>query len=90
MASYARLGLALPEPPTYDVTTQQVIQAFILISRARRYIEGSPLPLTVRDITDVVTAHPIDMPRNILDYIIFALDEIVLSEKQKLKDKPDG
>lgn len=72
------------------MTTQQIIQTFILISRARRYIEGSPLPLTVRDITDVVTAHPIDITRNILDYIVFALDEIVLNERQKLKDKPDS
>lgn len=82
--------MKLPEPPAYDVTTQQIIQAFILISRARRYIEGSLLPLTVRDITDVVTAHPIDIPRNILDYIIFALDEIVLNERQKFKDKPNN
>ena len=42
-----------------------------------------PLPLSVRDITDVVEAHPIDMPRSMLDYIIFALDDLERSEQGK-------
>lgn len=59
------------------------MQVFILASRARRYSESQPLPLTVRDITDVVEAHPIDMPREMLDYIIFALDDKERSEQAK-------
>ena len=89
MASYARLGMKPPEPPSYDDITQQVIQTFILATRARKYIEGQSLPLTVGDITDVITAHPIDMTRSTLDYIIFALDDLVLSEQReqaKIKD----
>lgn len=42
-----------------------------------------PLPLSVRDITDVVEAHPIDMPRSMLDYIIFALDDLERIEQGK-------
>lgn len=66
--------------------TQQIVQVFILASRARRYVEAQPLPLSVRDITDVVEAHPIDMPREILDYIIFALDDKERSEQGKKGD----
>ena len=77
--------MELPEPPQFDSITQQIVQVFILASRARRYVEAQPLPLTVRDITDVVDAHPIDMPREILDYIIFALDDKERSEQQKNK-----
>ncbi|MGP5296808.1 hypothetical protein ACTXL0_07230 [Psychrobacter faecalis] len=80
--------MELPEPPQFDSITQQIIQTFILASRARRYIEAHPLPLTVRDITDVVEAHPIDMPREMLDYIIFALDDKEREEQGKGR-KPD-
>lgn len=73
----------MPEPPQFDSITQQIVQVFILASRARRYVEAQPLPLSVRDITDVVEAHPIDMPREILDYIIFALDDKERSEQGK-------
>ena len=61
------------------------MQVFILATRARRYVEQQALPLTVRDITDVVEAHPIDMPREMLDYIIFALDDKERSEQGKVK-----
>ena len=84
---YKRLGLEPPEPPQFDSITQQIVQVFILASRARRYVEQQPLPLTVRDITDVVEAHPIDMPREMLDYIIFALDDKERSEQSKAADK---
>lgn len=43
----------------------------------------SPLPLTVRDITDVLEAHPVDLDRVTLDSCIFALDEIYLAEANK-------
>ena len=75
--------MELPEPPQFDSVTQQIVQVFILASRARRYVEAQPLPLTVRDITDVVEAHPIDMPREMLDYIIFALDDKERSEQSQ-------
>lgn len=42
------------------------------------------MPLSVRDISDVVIAHPIDVPRSTLDYIIFALDDMVMDERRKV------
>ena len=57
-----------------------------MVARARKYIENRALPLTVRDITDVVEAHPVAPPRSMLDPIIFAIDDIVLSDQRKTKE----
>lgn len=43
------------------------------------------LPLTVKDVTDVVTAHPIAIPRSTLDYIIFELDDLERIEQRQAK-----
>ena len=42
-----------------------------------------PMPLTVRSVTDVVEAHPVSLPRDILDSCVFALDEIYLTDHDK-------
>lgn len=81
----AHLGLDVPEPPSFDASIQDVIQTFYLVDRGRNYTEGQPLPISVKNITDVVEAHPIDMPRGMLDYIIFALDDLERSEQGKPK-----
>ena len=76
----AHLGLDVPEPPSFDVNIQDVIQTFYLVDRGRNYTEGQPLPISVKNITDVVSVHPIDVPRSVLDSIIFELDNLVLNE----------
>lgn len=76
----AHLGLDVPEPPSYDASIQDVIQTFYLVARGRNYTEGQPLPISVKNITDVVSVHPIDVPRSVLDSIIFELDNLVLDE----------
>lgn len=76
----AHLGLDVPEPPSYDASIQDVIQTFYLVDRGRNYTEGQPLPISVKNITDVVSVHPIDVPRSVLDSIIFELDNLVLDE----------
>lgn len=83
MTSYARLGLQLPEPPTYDIDIQDIIETYYLVVRGRNYIDGQPMGLSVKDITEVVTAHPVAIPRDVLDKVIFAIDDMVLSEKRK-------
>lgn len=42
-----------------------------------------PMPLGCREITDFLDAHPISLPRHFVDDVIFALDDIVMSEKRK-------
>ena len=76
----AHLGLDVPEPPSYDASIQDVIQTFYLVARGRNYTEGQPLPISVKNITDVVSVHPIDVPRSVLDSIIFEIDSLVLNE----------
>lgn len=76
----AHLGLDVPEPPSFDASIQDVIQTFYLVDRGRNYTEGQPLPISVKNITDVVSVHPIDVPRSVLDSIIFELDNLVLDE----------
>ena len=76
----AHLGLDVPEPPSYDASIQDVIQTFYLVARGRNYTDGQPLPISVKNITDVVSVHPIDVPRSVLDSIIFEIDSLVLNE----------
>jgi len=76
----AHLGFDAPEPPSFDADIQDVIQTFYLVARGRSYTEGKPLPISVKNITDVVSVHPIDVPRSVLDSIIFELDNLVLDE----------
>ncbi len=76
----AHLGLDVPEPPSYDASIQEVIQTFYLVTRGRNYTDGQPLPISVKNITDVVNVHPIDVPRSVLDSIIFELDNLVMDE----------
>jgi len=55
-----------------------------MAARARRYasvggLQGMrlvPLPLTVKDITDTVEAHPSPLDRDELDPCLFALDGV--------------
>lgn len=84
----AHLGLDVPEPPSFDESAQDILQTFYYASRGRRYVEGYPLPISVKDISDVVCAHPISMTRSMLDPIIFAIDDIALDEQREKKEKP--
>ena len=79
----AHIGLDVPnEPPTsYDI--HAVISTFYLANRGRGYLSGmavSSLPLSVRDISDVLMAHPVMIDRDVLDGCVFAIDDIYLSE----------
>ena len=77
--------MKIPEPPPFDSDIQSIIDVYYLASRGRVYAEGQPLPLSVRNVTEVIEAHPIDIPRSMLDYIIFAIDDLMLSEQRKAK-----
>ena len=86
----AHLGLDVPEPPSFDASIQDVIQTFYLVDRGRNYTEGQPLPISVKNITDVVSVHPIDVPRSVLDSIIFELDNLVLDEVAESNKKANN
>lgn len=74
----------MPEEPTLDVITGSLLNTFRNVARGRRYLVGAaailPLRLSAREITDWLEAHPLPLPRHLIDEVVFALDELALSE----------
>lgn len=61
--------------------------------RGRTYLGGMavvPMRISVRDITDVLAAHPVLMDREVLDSCVFALDEVYLTEFNEKAEKSSG
>ena len=86
----AHIGLDIPIEPSSDYDIHAVISTFYLANRGRAYLSGmavSPLPLSVRDISDVLAAHPIMLDRDVLDGCVFAIDDIYLSESNEKAKK---
>ena len=88
----AHIGLDIPIEPSSDYDVYAVINTFYLANRGRGYLSGmavSPLPLNVRDISHVLTAHPVMLERDVLDACVFAIDDIYLSESNEKAKKAD-
>lgn len=66
----------LPEPDI-DAITWEILNAFAVISRTRRYvgISGQPLPLSVTDINNYLSIYSLLIDRDEFDTAIFALDD---------------
>ena len=72
------MGLSVADEAPTDYYTHAIINLFWLANRGRGYLSGmtvSPLPLTVKDISDVLQAYPIDLPRDWVDKAVFAIDD---------------
>ena len=65
--------------------TGSLLNAFRNAARGRRYLVGAaavqPLRLSAREITDWLEVHPLPLPRRLVDEVIFALDEVALTEE---------
>ena len=88
----AHIGLDIPIEPSSDYDVYAVINTFYLANRGRGYLSGmavSPLPLSVRDISDVLASHPVMLDRDVLDGCVFAIDDIYLSESSEKAKKAD-
>ena len=86
----AHIGLDVPVEPSSGYDVYAVINTFYLANRGRGYLSGmavSPLPLSVRDISDVLTAHHVLIERDVLDACVFAIDDIYLSESNEKAEK---
>lgn len=59
-----------------DWLTDSVIQVFVLTSRARRYVDGVALPLSVADVSSVLEHYPCKLPRWLIDDIVFEMDRL--------------
>ena len=80
------IGLEVIEEPPTSYVVDAAIAAFNYASRGRSYVSGDrirPLPLSVKNITDVVEAHPMFLRRGELDPCVFAIDDIFLDEYDK-------
>jgi hypothetical protein len=62
--------------------TDYLLNTFRNITRGRRFIATMagvfPLPLSAREISDWLDAHPPAMPRSEIDEVMFALDAVSL------------
>lgn len=78
--------MAVPDEPDLDAVTLCLLNAYRNTTRARRYLVGAneirPLRLSVREISDWLDAHPLPLPRRIIDETIFALDEVAMAEDE--------
>ena len=86
----AHLNLSVPDEPPTDHVVYSILITYSLLCRGRRYTEGQPLPMSVKDVTSVIYAHPVDIPRSMLDPIIFAIDDIVLANHRATNDTQDN
>lgn len=76
--------MAVPDEPETDPMTNYLLSTFRNITRGRRFLStmtGSfPLPLSAREISDWLEAHPPAMPRTEIDEVVFTLDALCLAE----------
>lgn len=85
------LGNEIPEHPPQDAITSELIELYFYIARSRRNNQCMSgvqfMPLTVRDITEVVEVHDAPISRENLDPLIFEMDSmhLVYIAKQQAK-----
>lgn len=79
--------MAVPDEPPTDAITAYMLNTFRNVCRGRRVLAtmngAHPMPLSAREISDWLEAHPSPMPRHEVDEVMFALDYIVLSDKEE-------
>lgn len=72
----------IPEEPASDPITSHLLNTFRNVCRGRRFITSMagvfPLPLSAREISDWLEAHPSPLARREVDEVVFALDAICL------------
>ncbi|WP_432372267.1 hypothetical protein ACRPHP_16460 [Pantoea allii] len=77
----------MPEPVINGVCTE-ILNAYAVISRSRRYagMVATPLPLSLDDISSYLALNPLLIDRDEFEAAIFALDDAARDkweEKQK-------
>lgn len=74
-----------------DYLTSHIINIFNLACLSRKYSSyGDPFPLSVGDISVVLEAHPSPIPRSIIDFSIFSLDQEIISGFTKRYKKQES
>lgn len=62
---------------------KELLYAYSVISRARRYagMAGVPLPLSLTEINEYLATHPVLIERDEFEAVIFALDDQYFQEQ---------
>ncbi|HDS1692196.1 TPA: hypothetical protein QEM72_002700 [Pseudomonas putida] len=78
--------MPFPEEPERDTITAYLLNVFRNVCRGRQYLTSMagahPMRLGYREINDFLAAHPSPLPRHFVDEVVFALDDIVMAEKE--------
>ncbi len=76
--------MSVPDEPPQDPLTAYLLNTFRNVCRGRRYISGMggvfPMPLSAREITDWIDAHPSPIPRDEIDSVLFELDRLFMDD----------
>lgn len=79
--------MAVPDEPETDPMTDYLLNTFRSITRGRRFISSMagafPLPLSAREISDWLEAHPPVMPRREIDEVVYTLDALCLKTEEE-------
>ena len=79
--------MAVPGEPETDAITSYLLNTFRNVCRGRRMLAtmtgAHQMPLSAREISDWLEAHPSPLPRHEVDEVIFALDHLVMSEREE-------
>lgn len=72
----------IPEPEI-DPVLKELLYAYSVISRARRYagMTGVPLPISLTEINEYLATHPVLIERDEFEAVIFALDDQYFQEQ---------
>ncbi|WEH93054.1 hypothetical protein PYR77_07455 [Acinetobacter soli] len=65
----------MPEPPERSFIAGDILAAYNVISRSRKYEQGIPLPLGLSDISEYCAVCDIAAERWLFNECIFALDK---------------
>ena len=79
--------MEVPDEPETDPMTGYLLSTFRNITRGRRFVSSMagafPLPLSAREISDWLEAHPPAMPRSEIDEVVYTLDALCLKAEEE-------
>ena len=73
--------------PEYSYTANALIEAYNVISRSRRYEQGTPLALSIADLNAYCEQYELPVERYIFNAVIFDLDNRFIDEAYKKMKK---
>ena len=73
--------------PEYSYTASTLIEAYNVISRSRRYEQGTPLALSIANLNAYCEQYELPVERYIFNAVIFDLDNRFIDEAYKKMKK---